>query len=374
MRPGVWRLRAVVGYRPDGQPRQASKTVHGTRRTAQSELAKFVADAGGATPPVVGGPTVGVYLAQWMEHVRAHRQPDTVRNYAVKCRRLTSELGSIRLDKLRAQQLDELYRRWLADGMTPATIKSFHAVLSAALGQAVKWGLVGQSVARLATLPTVEARRMTIPDVETVRLLVKEADRDDPVLSAAIMLGALTGCRRGELLGLRWSDVDRDRMLLEVERSVKREEVGRTLRVGPTKTHQARRISLDPVMLGVIDTHRRRAETWAAAAKVKLDEHGFILTEDPTGHTPMAPDTLTHRFSRLASRLGLAPIRFHDLRHSVASSLLGAGYDLAVVAGRLGHRDPGITLRVYAHALEQRDRQAAITLGSLLDPAALPTP
>lgn len=277
------------------------------------------------------------------------------------------------LDKLRAQQLDELYRRWLADSMTPATIKSYHAVLSAALGQAVRWGLVGQSIARLATLPTVEPRRMTVPAVDKVRLLVKEAEDKDPLLSAAIMLGALTGCRRGELMGLRWSDVDRDRMLLDIARSVKREEVGRTLRVGPTKTHQARRISLDPVMLGVIDTHLRRAQAWAAAAKVALDADGFILTEDPTGLTPLVPDTVTHRFSRLATRLGPPSVRFHDLRHSVASTLLGAGYDLAVVADRLGHRDPGITLRVYAPAPEQRDRQAAITLGALLDPTAIPT-
>jgi integrase len=80
----------------------------------------------------------------------------------------------------------------------------------------------------------------------------------------------------------------------------------------------------------------------------------------------MAPDTVTHRFSRLAASLGVAGVRFHDLRHAVASTLLAAGYDLAVVAGRLGHRDPTITLRVYAHALQERDRQAAQTLGELM--------
>jgi integrase len=79
----------------------------------------------------------------------------------------------------------------------------------------------------------------------------------------------------------------------------------------------------------------------------------------------MAPDTLTHRFSRLAWKLGLAGLRFHDLRHSVATNLLAAGFDLAIVAERLGHRDPTITLRVYAHALEERDRAAASTLGAL---------
>jgi integrase len=361
-----------VGYRPDGQPRQASRTVYGTRRTAQLELAKFVAEAESANAPMVGSMTLSAYFDQWMEHVRAHRQPDTVRNYAVKCRQLGAELGKVRLDKLRAHQIDEIYRRWLARGMKPVTIRATHSVLSAALGQAVKWGLVERSVAPMVTLPTAEPRRPTVPDAETVRLLIKESEQSDPVLSASIMLAALTGCRRGELLGLRWSDVDQDRMVLHVERSVKREEVGRVLRVGSTKTHQNRRVSLDPVMIGVFDMHRERAEGWASDAGVTIDPEGYVLTEDPTGKTPMAPDTLTHRFSRLAKQLGFGSVRFHDLRHSVATNLLAAGYDLAVVAGRLGHRDPTITLRVYAHALVERDRQAAETLGQLMAPAPGP--
>ena len=149
-----------------------------------------------------------------MEHVRAHRQPDTTRNYAVRCKRFKREFGSVRLDKLRSHHLDAAYRRWLLEGLSPATINSYHGVLSSALGQAVKWGLISRSVAPLATLPTVARRRMTVPDVETVRLLVTTAEDNDPVLSAAIMLAALTGCRRGELLedcdgptlsAIRWS-------------------------------------------------------------------------------------------------------------------------------------------------------------------------
>jgi integrase len=253
--------------------------------------------------------------------------------------------------------------------MAPSTLRGYHAVLSAALSQAVKWGLLSRSVAPLVTLPTVPSRRPSVPDVDTVRLLVNESGRSDPILSVAIMLAALTGCRRGELLGLRWSDVDRERMVLRIERSIKREERGRSLRVGPTKTHQSRRISLDPITVAVIDTHLNWAKSCAAEARVEVKADGYVVTEDPTGQTPLAPDTLTHRFSRLANRLGFNGLRFHDLRHSVATNLLAAGYDLAIVAGRLGHRDPTITLRVYAHALQERDRQAALTLGSLMGSA-----
>ncbi|MGD0084339.1 MAG: site-specific integrase [Acidimicrobiales bacterium] len=198
-------------------------------------------DAEGGETPLTGNMTVAAFLDRWIEHVRAHRQPDTTRNYALRCKRYKQEFGSVRLDKLRSHHIDDAYRRWLLEGSSPATIKSYHGVLSSALGQDVKWGLVSRSVAPLATLPTVEPRRMSGPDVTTVRLLVTTAEETDPVLSAAIMLAALTGCRRGELLGLRWSDVERDRMVLEVQRSVKREEFGDVLRVGPTTTHQAER-------------------------------------------------------------------------------------------------------------------------------------
>jgi integrase len=368
-RPGVWRLRVTTGYdRKTGNPRQASRTFRGTEQQARVALARFVTEADDGAASVSKAMTVAAYLDRWMEHVRAHRQPDTIRNYQLRCGRFKAELGAVRLDRLTALHLDEMYRRWSAEGLAPSTVRAYHGVMSSALGQAVKWGLLTRSVAPLATLPTVPRRRMSLPSVETVRLLVKESEADDPVLSAAIMLAALTGCRRGELLGFRWSDLDRDRMVLRVERSLKREAAGRGVMIGPTKTHQDRRIALDGVSVAVIQTHRRRAEEWARAAGVVLEDDGFMLTEDPSGRTPLAPDTLTHRFSRLAVRVGVGPLRFHDLRHSVATALLGAGYDLAVVAGRLGHRDPTITLRVYSHALEQRDRQAASTLGALLGP------
>lgn len=370
VRPGVWRLRVVTGYRPDGQPRQASKTVRGSKRDAQTALAKFVTEADAAGPRLEGSMTLAAFLERWMEHVRAHRQPDTVRNYGLKCRRYSAELGRLRLDKLRAHHVDDVYRRWLAAGMAPSTLGAFHGVLSSALSQAVKWGIVGSSIAPLVTLPTVPTRRMSVPDADAIRRLVVAAEETDPVLSVAIMTAALTGCRRGEILGLRWSDVDRRKRVLHVERAVKREETGRRLRVGPTKTHQDRRIALDDVTLALLDSHLGWASSWAQRCGTVIGSDSFILTEDPSGATPMAPDTLTHRFSRLAAREGLGGLRFHDLRHAVATTLLASGYDLAVVAGRLGHRDPTITLRVYAHALKDRDRAAASTLGQLLGAAS----
>jgi integrase len=368
-RPGVWRLRVVVGYDPKtGNPRQLSKTVRGTKRTADSELARFVADAEAGNVALSAGLTVAQYLDRWLEFIEPTRQPGTFRSYQGRCRRLKADLGSLKLSKLAAHDLDYTYARWLDGGMSPATIRMHHLVLSAALHQAVRWDLLPRAVTEQARPPRVDRYRVNAPDVATVRELVARADDTNPVLSAAIMLAATTGARRGELLGLRWSDLDRERMVLNVRRAVKMAASGSHAIVGPTKTHQERRVSLDPITLALLDTHRFRVERWATDAGVDVDRDGYILTLDPTGRQPMLPDSLTQAFVRLANRCGVK-LRFHDLRHFTASQLIASGHDPVVIAGRLGHTDATTTLKLYAHALEERDRQAAAVLGALMQPA-----
>jgi len=368
----VWRLRAVVGYDPKtGNPRQVSRTVRGTKRTAESELARLVAEAEAGSLPMSASLTLSQYLDRWLDSVEPTRQPGTFRSYQGRCRRIKAELGTHKLSKLAAHHLDATYARWFDQGMSPATIRMHHVVLAAALHQAVKWGLLTRSVTDQASPPRVDRYQVHPPDVPTVRELVARADDTNPVLSAAIMLAATTGARRGELLGLRWSDVDRERMVLHVRRAVKMSASGYHAIVGPTKTHQERRVSLDPITLALLDTHRFRVEQWAADAGVNVDPDGYILTLDPTGHEPMRPDSLTQGFVRLATRCGVK-VRFHDLRHFTASQLIASGQDPVVIAGRLGHTDATTTLKLYAHALEERDRQAAAVLGALMQPEPLP--
>ena len=359
--PGTWYLR-VYDRLADKQVR---RTFKGTKRQAESELARFVADMEAGNTPMSGTLTVGDYLDRWLGHVSPSLQPGTVQSYGGRVKRLKAEVGSIRLSRLTAHSVDQMYARLLAGGMSPATIKMHHAILSSALHQAVKWDLVPKAATDNASPPRMVRFRATAPEVSTVRALIAKADETHPVLSATIMLAALTGCRRGELCGLRWSDIDRDRRVLHVRRAVKMAPAGNDVVIGPTKTHQERRVSLDDVMVAVLDTHRARAEGWAADAHVEIDPDGYILTTDPTGRTPTSPNVVTRSFVRLTARLEVT-CRFHDLRHFTASQLISAGVDPAVVGGRLGHADANTTLRVYSHALGERDRAAAQVLGSLM--------
>ena len=363
-RSGVWYLRA---YDRVGE-KQLRRTVHGTKRQAESELSRFVAEVEGGNAPASGTLTVADYLDRWLAHVSRSLQPGTVRSYTGRVKRLKSELGSVRLSKLTSHRVDQMYAKLSAGGMSPATIRMHHTILSSALHQAAKWDLVTRPATDNATPPKVVRYRAKAPDVETVQTLVAKADETNPVLSAAIMLAAVTGCRRGELCGLRWSDVDRDRRTVRVCRSVKLQAGSNQVLVGETKTYQERIVSLDDVMLAVLETHRARVQGWAAEARVAVDPDGYILTNDPTGRTPTNPDVFTRAFVRLTDRLKVE-CRFHDLRHFTATQLIGAGVDPSVVGGRLGHADASTTLRVYSHALAARDRAAAEVLGSLMAPS-----
>lgn len=366
-RPGVWRLRVVTGYQLNGQPILGTRTVHGTKRQAQSALSAFVREVELGAAPMSGRMTFGSYLVdKYLPHIKATLAPGTYRVHSSKINhRIVPDLGHIRLDKLTAAQLDAAYQKWRGDGLRPSTVKAHHLIVSSALSQAVKWQLIPRSVASLATLPRTAARAVTLPTIEQIRELVAASADSDPVLSAAVMLATLTGARRGELLALRWSDVDRDRLTITIGRSITRAAGGERL-VGATKTYTTRHLSIDKPTLAVLDAHRAASDARASSGGTTIAEDAFVLTWDPSGQTPANPDVLTTRFARLAGSVGCPKVRFHDLRHAVATTLLAQGHDLSVVSGRLGHSSPVVTLRVYAHALELKDRQAAGVMGGLL--------
>ncbi len=180
------------------------------------------------------------------------------------------------------------------------------------------------------------------------------------------MLAALTGMRRGELCALRWSDVDFERGELDVSRSVVVVPGG--LAEKGTKTHRFRIVALDDVGMALLLRHRANVEDWAGQAEVVLPEDAFVFSNAVDGSKPFRPDNVTGFFTRVRDSLGLHDVRLHDLRHFTATQLIGAGVDVRTVAGRLGHSDPSVTLRVYSHALEERDRAAADVMGRVLGP------
>ena len=180
-------------------------------------------------------------------------------------------------------------------------------------------------------------------------------------------LAASTGARRGELVALRWRDLDLERRTATIERGLIL--AGNVLIEQGTKTHQSRRVSLDEATVAALVEHRERLEKIAAACGVGLAEDPFVFTEAVDASTPWRPDSTTRAFRTLCAKAGVEGVRLHDLRHYVATRLLAAGVDVRTVAGRLGHRNPATTLNVYAHFVPETDQQAAEVLGRMFGEA-----
>jgi len=384
---GAWRLRAYVGRDAlTNRPIQVTRTFSGTEPAARKALAKLVTDVESGKFDRTRA-TVGELLDRWLAHVEStgKGRPRTVHIYRGRIEsRLKPALGSVPLAKLEADLLDAWYQRWLAEGLSPSTVRMYHAILSAACRQAVKWGWLDRAPTDRASAPTPRSPEMRVPTPEQLTTLVQAAEESDPVLAAAIALAALTGARRGELVALRWSDLDLTAGTVRIARSINVVEGERI--EGPTKTHQVRQIALDEVGVATLRRHWAFVTDRSELADSPLVEDPFVLSYQAHSGIPVNGGTLTHRFSRLckvvealeekkesdgrrqvaaSDRYGF---HFHELRHFSVTTLLAAGVDVRTVADRHGHAQATMTLNRYAHALPERDREAAAVLGRALAP------
>jgi integrase len=376
--PGVWRLRVFAGRRANGTPIQITKTIHAPgenpkpgagSRLADSELAKMVAKvAKGDT--ATSTKTVGTLLTEWLAHCESlGRSPTTMREY----KRLTEqtvrpEIGHLRLSKLSTRDLDLLYAKLTEKGNKATTVRRVHALISAALHQAERWGYVDRNVAGRASPPPVHAAQVEAPTPAEVQTILVAAEAVEPTLAVLLLLAALTGARRGELCALRWPDIDFDAGTLTIARSIFEVAGGGWAEKG-TKTHQARTIGLDDLGLVALRRHRSAVDALADRLDLEVLAEGFVFSRSPVGAEPIRPDVVTKFMTRVAKKAEI-DTHLHALRHFSATQGIAAGYDPVTVSGRLGHADPSITLRVYSHVLEERDKELAAAVGRTL---ALPS-
>lgn len=369
--PDRWEVRVFAGRDPvTGRPRLVSRgTTKGIRaaRTIRSQLATEVA-AGGHGVSTVG--TFGALLDDWLRDGKQGRAATTLEGYRKKIDSgIRPALGAKRLDKLTTKDLDTFYAGLIRDGKSEALVMAYHRIIAAALRQGEKWRIVPVSVARDATPPRVPDKPMVVPPPERVRRLIDAAAASrTPELATIITVAALTGMRRGELCGLRWSDIDWQGSALAVERSIFQTSGGVWGTKDP-KSHQVRRLVLGEHAMAVLAGRRQRVDDAASLAEVDLPPDAYVFSLTVDGSRPMLPSAITLAFTRLCSRMAEAnpnedpwPYRFHDLRHYTATELFRQGHHARTVADRLGHADPALTLRVYTHDTEDQAIAAAASL------------
>ncbi|WP_308169863.1 tyrosine-type recombinase/integrase [Acrocarpospora catenulata] len=316
--------------------------------------------------------TVSQYLADWLDAHAMEVKPRTLDDYR-NCIRLyvTPRIGDMRLQAVRPTTITKLYRDLSTTGgrsrkgLAGTTIKHLHAILRKAFRDAVEVdGLLESSPIERAKRPRTDPDEPGVIWTKAqVKVFLQAASEHR--LSAFFHLAAYTGARRGELLHLRWADVDLDGKQITITGStavIKGERVN-----GTTKSGRSRVVSIDSETIRVLREHRKRqAADKLLIGKEWRGKDDYVFT---TGWgEQIYPDTVTSLMSKIIKghndkadppAVSLAHARLHDLRHVHATTLLLAGVPVHIVAARLGHADPAITLRVYAHVIRQAETSCA---------------
>lgn len=259
--------------------------------------------------------------------------------------------------------------------LSNGSVRYIHFILSGALKRAVRWRWIATNPIAQAVPPPQPTPNPQPPTTEQAARILNEAWQD-PDWAMLIWLTMVTGFRRGELCAIRWRHLDLAAGVLMLERSIGQRS-GRTWEKD-TKTHQHRRIALDPETLSLLSEHRHRCEERVSALGLALTDDAFVFSLAADGSEHLKPDSVSQRYARLVRRLGISTT-IHKLRHYSATELISAGVDVRTVAGRLGHGGGGTTtLKVYAAWVSESDQRAATSLFARLparpDAAVATTP
>jgi len=370
---GSWELKFDLGRDPKtGKRKTRFRSFKGTKRQAEVALARLLSQANDGLYLDSTKETVAQFFERWdRDWASTNVGPKSLERYRQIVRlNIVPHVGAIPIQKLRAVHLSELYamllrhgrsrktadvRELIPKGLAARTVGHVHRVLHRALGHAVKWGLLQQNAAANVDAPRVEATEIEILREGDVQGLLEKLRGRSLYIIAVV--GLASGMRRGEMLALRWRDVDFAAGRMHVERSLEQTKAG-GLRFKAPKTKRGRRmISIAPSAMTELRAHHRsQQERWLALGLGKVRDDALVFAT--WNGEPRTPNALSKDWSETMAAFGMK-ITLHALRHTHASQLIAAGMDVVTISRRLGHASPTITLAVYGHLFSNTDDRAA---------------
>lgn len=341
------------------------KWVGGFKTEAEAKAARDKARVGVSNGTYIAPSKVllGDFLFEWVHIHSQSLKPKTGEDYERIIRaHLNPKIGKMPIAKLRAADVSKMYRELSESGgangepLSGRTVEYIGAVLKLALAYAVDVeGIIPKNVALKVPVPKNDKKTNEPFSPEQVRIFLAEASKHR--LFAIFRLAVFTGARKGELLALKWDDLDLDNrtIVISKNRVVVR---GESVVQNSTKGGEGRRkVTLDAVTMDCLREHRKHQFEERLKAGSAWVESGYIFVTE--FGAPINYGTPTQLFTKIKNRVGLPDQRFHDLRHVHATQLLRAGVNLHIVAQRLGHRDPMVTATTYAHVTADQATNAA---------------
>ena len=334
-----------------------------TRREVADKLTVALKSIQDGMPISSGRQTTGQYLDQWLENIKSKVRPSTWSRYEQYVRiHMIPVFGAVSLSRLTPAHLERLYSERLAAGSSARTVHHVHTVLHGALEQAYRWGLVPRNVATLVDPPRTTRAPMHTLTVEQVRALLTEIDGEPS--EALITVAVTTGMRLGELLALKWSEVDLQNANLRVVASLSRSG-GAWLLHEPKTDSSRRKIELAGVTVSSLRRHRISQSTERLHIGPSWVDNDFVFT-NAIGN-PLDGTNVLRRWLRPALRqAGLPQIRFHELRHTAATLMLEQDAHPKVVSEMLGHSQISITLDLYSHVSPTMQKKVAAIMDKAL--------
>lgn len=365
-----WSVIVDLPRDPATGERRRKRITAATKQEAERQAIQVLAEiaSGGFAEADANKITVEQYLTRWLESVNQTMRPASARRYSDLMRlHVMPYIGRVRLGKLTALDVQTLYARRKAEaGLSSTTLSNIHVVLHRALKQAVRWKLLTYNVTE-----QVDPPRKLIPACKTwtqeqAAAFLGVADQDE--WAALWRLALFTGMRRGELLALRWEEVDLTRKVLSVTSTLSRGRGG-VYEFGQPKSAAGRRsIAISDSVVKSLQKHKaRQAETRLRVGALYTDMGMVFATQEGK---PVHPNSLALRFNRLIAQAKVPKIRFHDLRHTAATLMLANNVHPKIVQERLGHSDISMTLNRYSHVTMDMQRQAADVLDAAMGGAS----
>lgn len=348
-----------LGRDPEtGKRRYLWRSIKGNKREAEALLTKLLASVDTGTDLLPSKLTVEQFAQEWLTNLKDKVKPRTHHRYSELLRlHVVPHIGSVELKKLRPLHIERLIIKCRGKGLSERTLLHIFRVLHTALVQAVKWELVERNVAQAVQPPRPEKNEMEAVTPDDVDRILDATGGTEIEVPVTIAIG--TGMRLGEILGLRWSDIDFETESLRVRQTV---NADRTF--GTPKSYRSRRsIPLPKFLLKALKTQRARQSELRLVAGSAWQDQDLVVTR-PDG-SPMDPRRVSRLFTALAKENGF-DFTFHGLRHAYASLMLASGVDLKVTSDLLGHSTIGITADLYMHVSQKLHQDAAERLNRLL--------